>query len=100
MKHDFLPDLIDLHLFELCLSKDKYNLKNIISNKIDKLEEKINKNNKKYTDENDKIFKNYKEYMVHIIKLLIYNLCDKNKLESIKKLNTFVCKELELYENY
>ena len=64
-------------------------------NKINKLEEKLNKNNKKYIDENDKIFKNYKEYMTEIIKLLIYNLCDKLKLESIKKINTFICKELE-----
>ena len=64
-------------------------------NKINKLEEKLNKNNKKYIDENDKIFKNYKEYMTEIIKLLIYNLCDKHKLESIKKINTFICKELE-----
>ena len=96
MKHEFLPDLIDLHLFELCMSKDKYKLKAIITNKIDKLEERLNKNNKKYTDENDKIFKNYKEYMIEIVKLLIYNLCDKNKLELIKKINIFVCKVLEL----
>ena len=93
-KHEFLPDLIDLHLFELYTSKDKYKLKDIIVNKIDKLEEKINKNTKKYIDQNDKIFKNYKDYMSEVIKVLIYNLSDKHKLESIKKLNTIVCKEL------
>ena len=60
------------------------------------MEEKINKNIKKYTDENDKVFKNYKDYMVEIIKLLIYNLSDKHKMESNKKINTFICKELDL----
>jgi hypothetical protein len=56
LKHDFLPDLIDLHLFELCLSKDKYKLKDSISQKINVLEKRISKDDKKYTDENDKVF--------------------------------------------
>jgi len=99
MKHEFLPDLIDVHLFELCMSKDKYKLKDIIANKIDKLEERIGNDDKKYTDENDKIFKNYKEYLTEIVKLLIYNLSDKHKLESLKKINNFVCKELDLEDD-
>ena len=93
-KNELLPDLIDLHLFELYLSKNKYKLKKTITDKIDKLEEKLNKNNKKYTDENDKIYKNYKEYMIEVIKLLIYNSCDKNKLDIIKKIDNFIRKEL------
>jgi hypothetical protein len=94
-KNELLPDLIDLHLFELYLSKNKYKLKKTIRDKISKLEEKLNKDNKKYTDENDKIHKNYKEYMVEIIKLLIYNSCDKNKLNTIKKIDDFIHKELK-----
>jgi len=99
-KNELLPDLIDLHLFELYLSKNKYKLKAVITDKIDKLEEKLNKNNKKYTDENDKIHKNYKEYMIEVVKLLIYNSCNKNKLDTIKKIDNFVRKELELPDDY
>lgn len=96
-KNDLLPDLIDLHLFELYLSKKKYKLKNNVIAKIDKLEEKLNKNHNKYVDENDKIYKNYKDYMIEIVKILIYNSCDKNKLDAIKKIDNFVRKELETF---
>jgi len=51
-------------------------------------------NNKKYTDQNDKVYKNYKEYLVEVIKLFIYNLSDKQKLEALKKIDNFICKEL------
>ena len=96
MKNELLDELIDNHLFELYLSKNKYKLKNATINKINRLEEKISKTNKKYTDVNDKVHKNYKDYMIDVLKLLVYNLSDKNKLEALKKIDSFVCKELEL----
>ena len=98
-KNELLPDLIDLHLFELYLSKNKYKLTKAITNKIDKLEEKLNKSNKKYTDDNDKVYKTYKDYLIEVVKLLIYNLSDKNKLDTIKKIDKFVRRELELPDN-
>lgn len=91
-----MVELIDNHLFELYLSKDKYKLKEATINKITKLEERLAKTNKKYTDVNDKVYKSYKDYMIDMLKLLVYNLSDKNKLEALKKIDSFVCKELEL----
>ena len=99
LKHELLPNLVDLHVFELCVSKDKYKLKNIITDKIDKLENQLNKEHVKYCDINDKVYKNYKEYIVEMVKILIYNLSDKNKIESLKKINNFICKELETSYN-
>ena len=99
LKHELLPDLVDLHLFELCMSKDKYKLKNIIADKIDQLENQLNREHIKYSDINDKVYKNYKEYIVEMVKILIYNLSDKNKVESLKKINNFICKELETSYN-
>jgi hypothetical protein len=96
MKNELLVELIDNHLFELYLSKDKYKLKEATINKITKLEERLEKTNKKYTDVNDKVYKSYKDYMIDMLKLLVYNLSDKNKLEALKKIDSFVCKELEL----
>ena len=98
-KNELLPDLIDLHLFELYLSKKKYKLKDNVVAKIDKLEEKLNKNPNKYIDENDKTYKNYKDYMIEIVKILIYNSCDKNKLDAIKKIDNFVRKELDTFDD-
>ncbi len=97
-KNELLPELIDIHLFELYLSKtkNKYKLKKSVIAKIDKLEEKLNKKNKKYIDENDKVYKNYKEYMADVIKLLIYNLSNKNQLDAIKKIDKFVHKKIEI----
>ena len=50
----------------------------------------------KFTDENNKVYKNYKDYKMEIIKLLIYNLCDKEKFEEIKKLDNLYEKEEEI----
>ena len=95
LKSEVLPDVVDMHLFEFELAKTKYNLNDATVNKIDKLDFKINKNTKKYTDENDRVYKNFKEYMVEVVKILIYNFCDKDMLEKIKKIKIFVRKELE-----
>jgi len=82
-------------LFEFESAKNKYNLNDVTVNKIDKLYFKINKNTKKYKDENDRTYKNFKEYMVEAVKILIYNFCDKDMLEKIKKIKIFVRKELD-----
>jgi hypothetical protein len=95
LKSEVLPDVVDMHLFEFETAKTKYNLNAATISKIDKLDYKINKNTKKYTDENDRVYKNYKEYMVEVVKLLIYNFCDKDMLEKIKKIKIFVRKELD-----
>jgi hypothetical protein len=90
-KNELLPELIDIHF------RNKYKLKKSVITKIDKLEEKLNKKNKKYIDENDKVYKNYKEYMADVIKLLIYNLSNKNKLDAIKKIDKFIHKKIDKF---
>jgi hypothetical protein len=95
LKSEVLPDVVDMHLFEFELAKTKYKLNAATISKIDKLDYKINKNTKKYTDENDRVYKNFKEYMVEVVKILIYNFCDKDMLEKIKKIKIFVRKELD-----
>jgi len=92
-KAELLNDIIDTHINEIYFSKDKYNVKQITKDKINNLENKINKNMLKFTDENNKVYKNYKDYKIEIIKLLIYNLCDKDKFEEIKKLDNIHEKE-------
>jgi outer membrane protein OmpA-like peptidoglycan-associated protein len=95
-KAELLNEIIDTHINEIYFSKDKYNVKQITKDKINNLENKINKNMLKFTDENNKIYKNYKDYKMEIIKLLIYNLCDKEKFEEIKKLDILYEKEEEI----
>jgi outer membrane protein OmpA-like peptidoglycan-associated protein len=92
-KAELLNDIIDTHINEIYFSKDKYNVKQITKDKINNLENKINKNMLKFTDENNKVYKNYKDYKMEIIKLLIYNLCDKDKFDEIKKLDNIHEKE-------
>ena len=95
-KAELLNEIIDTHINEIYFSKDKYNVKQITKDKINNLENKINKNMLKFTDENNKVYKNYKDYKMEIIKLLIYNLCDKEKFEEIKKLDNLYEKEEEI----
>lgn len=95
-KAELLNEIIDTHINEIYFSKDKYNCKQITKDKINNLENKINKDMLKFTDENNKVYKNYKDYKIEIIKLLIYNLCDKEKFEDIKKLDNVYEKDEEI----
>jgi hypothetical protein len=49
----------------------------------------ITKENQKYIDyeNNSKVYKNYKDYKIDVVKMLIYNNSDKNKFDQIKKLD-------------
>ena len=95
-KTELLNELIDNHITAIYFSK--YKLKPNIIDKINNLEYKINKSTEKYTDENNKVYKNYKDFKMELIKILIYNLSDKDKLEQIKKLDN-IYEKIEIYSD-
>ena len=90
-KGELLNDIIDVHLNEMFLSLNKYkdNIKSQTLDKINYLINMITKENKKYIDyeNNSKVYKNYKDYKIDVVKMLIYNNSDKNKFDQIKKLD-------------
>jgi hypothetical protein len=90
-KGELLNDIIDTHLNEMFLSLNKYkdNIKSQTIDKINYLINMISKENKKYIDyeNNSKVYKNYKDYKIDVVKMLIYNNSDKNKFDQIKKLD-------------
>lgn len=82
---------MDYHSCEIYnyVKKDK-----VLLEKYDNLMENIFKNNKKFIDDNNQVFKNYNDYKTDKIKTLIYNSCDKKKFEMIKKLE-IICEKLD-----
>jgi len=73
----------------LSLNKYKDNIKSQTIDKINYLINMITKENQKYIDyeNNSKVYKNYKDYKIDVVKMLIYNNSDKNKFDQIKKLD-------------
>ena len=90
IKNDLINDLIDIHIAEM-YSFIKYNpelLKKFsgLLERFNNYEYRLYKNKSKFIDENEKVHKNFREFVIESLKLLIYNNSDKNKLENIKKL--------------
>jgi hypothetical protein len=86
-KHEMLNEIIDSHFDEIYSSIDKFKLKQTIIDKIQKLKHNLYNNKKTYTDIYNKSHKSYKDYKLELIKLLIFDLTDNEKLLQIKNLD-------------
>ena len=86
-KKEVINELMDEHTcqFVIYVAKNKkYN------EMLENFRRNVFKSEKKYVDDNNNVYKNYKEYKFDKIKKLIYNKCDKEKYKEIKKLKEFV----------
>jgi len=86
-KHEMLNEIIDSHFDEIYSSIDKFKLKQNTIDKIQKLKHNLYNNKKTYTDIYDKNHKSYKDYKLELIKLLIFDLTDNDKLLQIQNLD-------------
>ena len=86
-KHEMLNEIIDSHFDEIYSSIDKFKLKQHTIDKINRLKHNLYNNKKTYTDIYDKNHKSYRDYKLELIKLLIFDLTDNNKLLQIQNLD-------------
>jgi hypothetical protein len=84
-----LNNIIDDHMYEINLSleKNRNKLSEIQVNRLEEFLEMINDKHTKFTDSYQKTYPNYKAYKMDVIKLEIYNLSDKKKLDLLNNMH-------------
>jgi len=92
-KQDLLNELVDTHIEEIRSSfeKNKKKMKESVVKRLERLFELMDDEKTKFkANDTSRVFPNFREFKIDLIKLIIYN---ESKNNDIKKLN-----KLELFE--
>jgi len=88
-KYEIINELIDNHRDQIESSYDshKNKLRDFTKKQLELFIEEINNRTDIFKDNNNKSYKNFKNYKINDIKMLLYNLSDSKKFELLKTMD-------------